>query len=71
MHPKTISLLRHFLPALAIFGTSVGWNSPGEAYVQKIVIDQQISLSFTPLTLGTSTPGPLTPYTIYTGRIFG
>ena len=69
--PNTISLLRRFLPALAIFGAAIGWNSPSDAYVQKIVIDQQISLSFTPLILGTSTPGASTPYTIYTGRIFG
>jgi Alpha/beta hydrolase domain len=69
--PNTISLLRRFLPAIAIFGAAIGWNSPSDAYVQKIVIDQQISLSFTPLVLGTSTPGASTPYTIYTGRIFG
>jgi hypothetical protein len=71
MRPKTVSLLRHFLPAIAIFGAVIGWSSPSDAYVQKIVIDQQISLNFTPLVLGTSTPGASTPYTIYTGRIFG
>jgi hypothetical protein len=71
MHSKTIRLLRHFLPAIAIFGTAISWNSPSDAYVQKIVIDQTVSLNFTPLLLGTSTPGAPTPYTIYTGRIFG
>jgi len=71
MYPETIRLLRHFLPAIAIFGTVIGWSSPSDAYVQKIIIDQQIFLNFTPIILGTSTPGPLTPYTIYTGRIFG
>jgi hypothetical protein len=71
MYPKTIRLLRHFPPAIAIFATVIGWSSPSDAYVQKIIIDQQISLNFTPIILGTSTPGPLTPYTIYTGRIFG
>ena len=71
MYSTTISLLRHFLPAIAIFDATIGWSSPSDAYVQKIVIDQQISLNIAPITLGTSTPAPATPYTIYTGRIFG
>ena len=40
-------------------------------YVQQIVIDQTATVNFTPIILGTSTPGTATSYTIYTGRIFG
>jgi hypothetical protein len=71
MYSTTVNLLRHFLPALAIVGATIGWSSPSDAYVQKIVIDQQTSLNIAPITLGTSTPAPAIPYTIYTGRIFG
>ena len=49
----------------------IGWSSPSDAYIQQIVIDQTATVSFTPITLGTSTPGSATSYTIYTGRIFG
>ena len=38
---------------------------------RQIVIDQTATVNFTPIILGTSTPGPATSYTIYTGRIFG
>jgi hypothetical protein len=38
MYPKTNRPLRHFLPAIAIFGAVIGWSSPSDAYVQKIVI---------------------------------
>jgi hypothetical protein len=49
----------------------IGWSSPSDASVQKIVVDQTATVNFTPIILGTSTPGPLTSYTIYLGRIFG
>jgi hypothetical protein len=71
MYPKTNRPLWHFLPALAIFGAVIGWSSPSDAYVQKIVIDQTATVNFTPIIKGTSTPGPSTSYTIYSGRIFG
>jgi hypothetical protein len=71
MRPKTNRPLRYFVPAIAIFGAVIGWSSQSEASVQKIVIDQTATVNFTPIILGTSTPGPLTSYTIYLGRIFG
>src|SRR3984893_8779258 len=71
MYPKTNRPLRHFLPAIAIFGAVIGWSSPSDPYVQKIVIDQTATVNFTPIIMGTSTPGPSTSYTIYSGRIFG
>jgi hypothetical protein len=49
----------------------IGWSSPSDAYVQKLVVDQTATFDFKPIILGTSTPGPATSYTIYTGRIFG
>ena len=71
MRPKTNRPLRYLVPAIAIFGAVIGWSSPSDASVQKIVIDQTATVNFTPIILGTSTPGPLTSYTIYLGRIFG
>jgi hypothetical protein len=71
IYPKTNRPLRHFLPAIAIFGAVIGWSSPSDAYVQQIVIDQTATVNFTPIIMGSSTPGPSTSYTIYSGRIFG
>ncbi|HEX3337889.1 MAG TPA: alpha/beta hydrolase domain-containing protein [Pseudolabrys sp.] len=68
---KTNRPLRYLVPAIAIFGAVIGWSSPSDADVQKIVIDQTATVNFTPIILGSSTPGPLTSYTIYVGRIFG
>jgi hypothetical protein len=69
MCPKTSTLLRYLVSA---FGLAViGWGSPSDAHVQQIVIDQTVTVSFKPITLGTSTPGGATAYTIYTGRVFG
>ncbi|HEX3342733.1 MAG TPA: alpha/beta hydrolase domain-containing protein [Pseudolabrys sp.] len=62
---------RFLVPAITIFGAVTSWSSSSDAYVKKIVIDQTASVSFKPIILGTSTPGPSTPYTIYQGRIFG
>jgi hypothetical protein len=50
---------------------AIGCNSPADAAVQRIVIDQTATFSFRPIILGTSTAGPPTSYTIYTGRVFG
>jgi hypothetical protein len=63
-------VFRYLVSAFGL-GAVIGWSSPSDAYVQKIVIDQTATINFTPITLGTSTPGAATPYTIYTGRIFG
>jgi hypothetical protein len=62
---------RFLVPAITIFGAVTSWSSSSDAYVKKIVIDQTASVSFKPIMLGTSIPGPSTPYTIYQGRIFG
>jgi hypothetical protein len=56
---------------LALLGAMIGWNSPSEAYVQQIVIDQTSTANYNPILLGSSTPGPSVSYTIYTGRVFG
>jgi hypothetical protein len=52
-------------------GVVIGLSSPSDAYIQQIKIDQTVTVNFTPIILGTSTPGTSTSYTIYTGRIFG
>lgn len=71
MRPKTNRLLRHFVSALGLGAAVIGWSSPTDAYIQQIVIDQTATVNFKPIILGTSTPGPATSYTIYTGRVFG
>jgi hypothetical protein len=70
MRPKTSRVFRYLVSAFGL-GAVIGWSSPSDAYVQQIVIDQTATVNFTPITLGTSTPGAATSYTIYTGRIFG
>src|SRR6516164_4960932 len=70
MCPKTSRLFRYLLSAFGL-GAVIGWSLPSDAYVQQIVIDQTATVNFTPIILGTSTPGSATSYTIYTGRIFG
>ncbi len=65
------SLIRYFVPAIAVLGAVIGGSSPSHAYVNQIVIDQTATVNFTPIILGTSTPGTSTSYTIYQGRIFG
>src|SRR5262245_23015337 len=71
MFAKTNRPLRYLVPAIAIFGAVIGWSSPSDAYVKKIVVDQTATVSFAPIILGTSTHAPSTSYTIYLGRIFG
>jgi Alpha/beta hydrolase domain len=70
MCPKTNRLLRYLVSAFGL-GAVIGWSSPSDAEIQQIVIDQTATVNFTPIILGTSTPGPATSYTIYTGRVFG
>ena len=70
MCPKTSRVFRYLVSAFGL-GALIGWSSPSDAYIQQIVIDQTATVSFTPITLGTSTPGSATSYKIYTGRIFG
>ena len=71
MRPTTKRLLSRLVPALALLGAMIGWNSPSEAYVQQIVIDTTNTANYNPIPLGSSTPGPSVSYTIYTGRVFG
>ena len=71
MCPKKNWLLRSVVPAIAILGAAIGWSSPSEAYVQEFVIDSTNTANYSPIPLGSSTPGASVSYTIYTGRIFG
>jgi len=70
MFPKTNRAFRYLISVFGL-GAVIGWSSPSDAYIQRIVIDQTATVNFTPIILGTSTPGTSTSYTIYTGRIFG
>ena len=67
---KTSRVFRCLVSAFGL-GAVIGLSSPSDAYIQQIVIDQTATADFEPIILGTSTPGPATSYTIYTGRIFG
>jgi hypothetical protein len=71
MRPTRNRLLSRLMPALALLGAVIGWNTPSEAYVQQIIIDQTNTANYNPIPLGSSTPGPSVMYTIYTGRIIG
>jgi hypothetical protein len=71
MNMRQKARLFRYLVSVFGLGAVIGWSSPSGAYVQQIVIDQTVTTNFAPIMLGTSTPGPSTPYTIYTGRIFG
>jgi hypothetical protein len=70
MCQKTSRVFRYLVSAVGL-GAVIGWSSPSNAYIQQFVIDQKAIVNFTPIMLGTSTPGAATSYTIYTGRIFG
>src|SRR5689334_6380123 len=70
MCAKINRLLRYFMSAFAI-AAGIGWSLPSDAFIQQIVIDQTATVNFAPIILGTSTPGPATSYTVYTGRVFG
>ena len=62
---------RRLATAIALFGVLFGWSLPSNAGVQRIVIDQTLSVMFSPVPLGSSINGAATPYTVYQGRIFG
>jgi hypothetical protein len=49
----------------------IGWSPASDAGIQRIVIDQTATINFTPITLGTATPGTPTSYTVYVDRSFG
>ena len=70
MCPKTNRLLRYLISAFGL-GAVIGLSSPSDAHIQQIVIDQTATVNFSPIMPGTSTPGPATSYTVYTGRVFG
>ena len=70
MCPKTSRVFRYLASAFGL-GALIGWSSPSDAYIQQIVIDQTASVDFTPITLGTSTPGAATHYTIWLPGSFG
>jgi hypothetical protein len=70
MCQKTSRVFRYLVSAFGL-GAVIGWSSPSNAHIQQFVIDQTATVNFTPIMLGTSTPGSATSYTIYTGRIFG
>ena len=64
--------VRRLASAVALFGAVFGWSLPSDAGVQKIVVDQTLSVTFFPISLGSSTNNTTgTPYTVYQGRIFG
>jgi len=63
MCPKASRVFRYLVSAFGL-GAVIGWSSPSDAYIQQFVIDQTANVNFTPIILGTSTPGPATSYTI-------
>src|SRR5438132_12978003 len=70
MYPKTSRPLLYLVSAFGL-GAVIGWSAPGDAAIQRLVIDQTATINFTPIILGTATPGAATSYTVYTGRSFG
>src|SRR6202163_2445992 len=70
MYPKTSRPLLYLVSAF-VLGAVIGWSSPSNADIRRIVIDQTATINFTPITLGTATPGTPTSYTVYVGRSFG
>lgn len=68
---KTSRVFRYLVLAFGL-GAVICWSSASNAYIQQIVIDQTVTVNFTPIILGTSAPDTkTTSYTIYTGRVFG
>ena len=68
--PKTSRPLLYLASAFGLCAF-IGWSPPSDAAIQRIVIDQTATVNFTPITLGTATPGVPTSYTVYVGRSFG
>lgn len=71
MSSKANRRIRCLTAALTVLGAMISWTSSSEAFVNQIVIDSTNAAMYCPIPLGSSTPGPAVPYTIYTGRIFG
>jgi hypothetical protein len=71
MFPRKFRLVGSLTAALTVLVAALVWNSPSDAYVNQIVIDQMATVNFNPIPLGSSVPGASTSYTIYQGRIFG
>ena len=61
---KTCKVFRYLVSAFAL-GAVISSSSPSDAYIQQIVIDQTATVNFTPIILGTSTPGSATSYMIH------
>src|ERR1700733_485536 len=43
------SLIRYFVPAIAILGAVIGGSTPSHAYVNQIVIDQTATVNYSPI----------------------
>jgi hypothetical protein len=71
MFPKNNRLFRHLVPAMSLLGLVIGWSSPSDAGIEKIVIDVTATVMLSPIPLGSSIPDAPTSYTVYQGRIFG
>lgn len=71
MFPRRFRPVGSLTAALAVLVAAPVWNSPSDAYVNQVVIDQMATVNFNPIPLGSSVPGASTSYTIYQGRIFG
>jgi Alpha/beta hydrolase domain len=71
MRRSKSKLFNYLFSVAAVICTAVSWSSPSDAFVQQLILDQTATVSFKPIPLGTSAPGPSTSYTVYQGRIFG
>jgi hypothetical protein len=65
MYTRIGSRWRPSLPAIAVLGAAISWNSPSDAFIQQIVVDATSTAEYVPV------GGTSTSYTIYSGRIFG
>ena len=65
MRPTKNRLFRYLVPVIAVVGAVIGWSSPSDASVRQLVVDSISTANYTPV------GGVATPYTIYSGRIFG
>ncbi len=63
--------LRPVAAFIVLLGVLFGFTSPSHAYVQQVIIDATNTANYTPIPVGSSTPGASVSYTIYTGRIVG
>jgi hypothetical protein len=65
------SNIRRFTSAVAFLGVTFGWSLPSDAGIDKIVFDQTLHVTFSPIPLNSTINTTPTPYTVYQGRIFG